>query len=325
MNAIEVETVSRIYISYGPYGRKLKEVNALRELTFFVAPGELYGLLGPNGAGKTTTIKILTTLLLPTSGHARVLGHDVVSDFASVRASIGHASGTERGLYWTLSGRDNLLFFASLYGLNHPEAVTRVNQLIKQVGLEKRADERVGAYSKGMKQRLHLARALLSNPAILLLDEPTLGLDPVAAREMRATFKRLQGEGHTILLTTHYLNEAEELCDRVGIIDGGKLIAEGTPAEIKAQYAADSFETLVRVSGEVNVPLLRELFAAKGIDLVNATQQDDSWSLVFRTVPGAETIPPIVDALKNCHISSIEMKSPSLEDAYVKLVSNKAI
>ncbi|MDP3486907.1 MAG: ABC transporter ATP-binding protein [Bacillota bacterium] len=322
MCAIEVRDLCREYISYGRNGQMAKNVIALEGISFCVKPGELFGLLGPNGAGKTTTIKILTTLLLPTSGFASVLGHDVTSGYHAIRQEIGHASGTERGLYWPLSGRDNLLFFASLYGFDRRTALRRIDELLEMVGLSARADERVGAYSKGMKQRLHLARALMSKPKVIFLDEPTLGLDPVVARDMRQTLKSLQSEGHTILLTTHYMNEADALCDRVAIISSGKLLALGSPAELKARYVQGTNEVYVQIAGHISgLPGIDSL-ADMGIVLLDSVQSVGSFRLVFDTSRhGPDSMREILKALAEQQIIGMEVAHPTLEDAYVNLVS----
>ena len=211
-----------------------------RDVSFNVRRGELFGLLGPNGAGKTTTVKILSTILLPTSGSASILGLDVVKQTQAVRERIGFTFGGARGLYTRLSASDNLRYFAELYGLDPAVTGKRISELLELVGLAKRSDDRVETYSSGMQQRLHLARALLHDPELIFLDEPTVGIDPVGARELRKTVKELVARGKTILLTTHYMAEAEELCDRIAIINKGRIIALDTPAALKKQIGGDS-------------------------------------------------------------------------------------
>ena len=204
MNAIEVSHLRRIFASHiGVIKRTTKEVIAVEDVSFEIKEGELFGLLGPNGAGKTTTVKMLTTLLIPTSGSASVKGFDVVHRADEVRKRIGFIFGGERGLYWRLSGIDNLRYFASLYNVDYDITKKRIPYLLDMVGLGGRGDEKVQGYSRGMKQRLHVARTLLHNPDVLFLDEPTLGLDPVGAREFRQVILNLQSEKKTILLTTH--------------------------------------------------------------------------------------------------------------------------
>ncbi|MDX6372881.1 MAG: type transport system ATP-binding protein, partial [Nocardioidaceae bacterium] len=210
----------------------------MRGVSFAIEPGELFGLLGPNGAGKTTTIKMLITLLLPTSGSARVLGHDVVADVREVRQQIGYVFGGDRGLYERLSGLDNLRYFSELYGVPPRTQRARIGELLELVGLTGREGERVEGYSRGMRQRLHIARGLLHDPAVLFLDEPSIGIDPVGARELRTTIGVLRDQGKTVLLTTHYMFEADELCDRIAVICSGEIVAEGTPAELKRRVTA---------------------------------------------------------------------------------------
>src|SRR5919206_735346 len=249
MAAIEAEDLHRTYrFSRGLLGRHAAEVEAVRGVSFAVEKGELFGLLGPNGAGKTTTIKMFITLLLPTSGRARVLGYDVVRDAREVRKRIGYVFGGDRGLYERLSALDNLRYFAELYGVSGREQRRRIGQVLELVGLAGRERERVEGYSRGMRQRLHIARGLLHDPEVLFLDEPTIGVDPVGARELRATIEALTERGKTILLTTHYMFEADALCDRIAVIDKGKIVAEGTPGQLKSRVESGSV-TEVEVFG----------------------------------------------------------------------------
>src|SRR3989475_10582845 len=192
MAAIEAANLRRTYKTHtGTLRRKAKEIEAVRGISFAIESGELFGLLGPNGAGKTTTIKMLITLLIPTSGAARVLGYDVVKDAREVRKRIGYVFGGERGVYERLSGYDNLRYFAELYGVPPRLQKRRIEELLELVGLKGREHERAEGYSRGMKQRLHIARGLLHDPEVVFLDEPTLGLDPVGARDLRATIAGL--------------------------------------------------------------------------------------------------------------------------------------
>src|SRR5947207_3441015 len=234
MAGIEVEGLRRTYkTSTGTIRRKSKLIEAVRGIDFQVGEGELFGLLGPNGAGKTTTIKMLITLLLPTSGSARVLGFDVVKDARKVRERIGYVFGGDRGLYERLPALDNLRYFAELYGVPPREQKNRIGELLELVGLAGREKEKVEGYSKGMRQRLHIARGLLHDPPVIFLDEPTIGVDPVGARELRATIASLTAAGKTVLLTTHYMFEADALCDRIAVIARGEIVAAGSPAELK--------------------------------------------------------------------------------------------
>src|SRR5215213_80745 len=241
MDVIEARDLRRTYkTSTGIVRRKRVEVEAVRGVTFDVEEGSLFGLLGPNGAGKTTTIKMLITLLLPTSGSAHVLGLDVVEDAREVRKRIGYVFGGDRGLYERLPAIDNLKYFAELYGVPPREQKPRIEELLELVGLNGREKERVEGYSRGMRQRLHIARGLLHDPPVLFLDEPTIGVDPVGARELRATIATLMDAGKTVLLTTHYMFEADSLCDRIAVIANGRIVGEGTPRELKAGVADGS-------------------------------------------------------------------------------------
>src|SRR5215213_1197164 len=249
MAAIEAERLRRTYKTHtGTLRRKAKEIEAVKGVDFAIEPGELFGLLGPNGAGKTTTIKMLITLLIPTSGTARVLGLDVVKDAREVRKRIGYVFGGERGVYERLSGYDNLRYFAELYGVPPATQKQRIDELLELVGLKGREHERAEGYSRGMKQRLHVARGLLHDPEVLFLDEPTIGLDPVGARELRSTIATLTQARKTILLTTHYMFEADQLCDRIAVISQGNIVAEGTPAQLKSRVESGSV-TEVEVYG----------------------------------------------------------------------------
>src|ERR671934_802180 len=199
MAAIEAADLRRTYKTHtGTFRRRAKEIEAVRGISFSVEPGELFGLLGPNGAGKTTTIKMLITLLIPTAGSARVLGYDVVKNAREVRKRIGYVFGGDRGVYERLSGLDNLRYFAELYGVPAREQKRRIAELLDLVGLTGREREKVEGYSRGMRQRLHIARGLLHDPQVLFLDEPTIGVDPVGARDLRATISGLREQGKTV-------------------------------------------------------------------------------------------------------------------------------
>jgi len=209
---ISVKGLQRDYISTkGIFKKDKKIIKAVNNVSFEVQKGEIFGLLGQNGAGKTTIIKILTTLLAPTAGEARVLGFKTFGEEKKLRPHINFIFGGERNLYWRLSARDNLLYFADLYKLNKETREKRISELLEMVDLADRADEKVEGFSKGMKQRLQIARGLINDPKVLFLDEPTIGLDPVGARDLRKLISLLSSQGKTILLTTHYMYEADEL------------------------------------------------------------------------------------------------------------------
>ena len=229
MNAIETQDLTRDY----------DRVRAVDRISFEVRQGEVFGFLGPNGAGKTTTLKMLTGQLRPTSGRAWVMGCDVVDDRQQLKPQIGVVFDSQN-VYRRASGRENLRFYARLYGVGK----TRVEQVLAQVGLTKRARDKVVKYSNGMVQRLLIARALLHEPKVLFLDEPTRGLDPHVARDIRAFVSDLAAGGVTVLLTTHYMEEADQLCDRVAIVDLGRMVALDTPARLKAEHRDDERTSL---------------------------------------------------------------------------------
>jgi ABC-2 type transport system ATP-binding protein len=221
MNTIEVDGLSRTF-----NGRLVVD-----ELTFIVQEGEIFGFLGPNGAGKTTTIRLLTGQIHPTSGRASVSGFDIVHQRQQLKRCIGVVF-EEQNLYERFSGRENLAFSASLYGVDSK----RVEEVLEQVSLRERANDRVQKYSNGMRQRLVIARALLHKPRVLFLDEPTRGLDPIVAREIRLMITSLVDQGMTVFLTTHYMEEAEHLCQQVAFFDQGRIVGLDTPDRLKASY-----------------------------------------------------------------------------------------
>lgn len=319
VNSIEVSHLRRTFISHiGIIKRTAREVVAVEDVSFEIREGELFGLLGPNGAGKTTTTKMLTTLLIPTAGTATVKGFDVVAQADQVRRRIGFIFGGERGLYWRLSGIDNLRYFASLYNLDPDYTKKRIDYLLDMVGLNGRGDEKVQGYSRGMKQRLHVARTLLHNPDILFLDEPTLGLDPVGAREFRQVILNLQSEKKTILLTTHYMFEADALCDRIAVINHGRIIALDTPGGLKSQVS-DLNVVEVETFG-IPEPVLDKLRSLPFVDSLSVEDHDQKQMLLIQTARGAEAVPDIMGAVDGQRVGRVIVREPTLEDAYVRLV-----
>jgi ABC-2 type transport system ATP-binding protein len=229
MNAIEVNALTRMYDG----------LRAVDGITFSVDPGEIFGFLGPNGAGKTTTIRMLTGQLLPTSGTAKVAGYDVVTQRQQLKPRIGVVFDNQN-LYERMSARENLAFYARLYRVKKD----RVEEVLAQVGLVERGRDKVSGYSNGMKQRLLIARALLHKPEVLFLDEPTRGLDPHIARDIRGIVAGLAKDGMTVFLTTHYMEEADQLSRRVAFLDQGRIVALDTPERLKAEYGRDEKTTL---------------------------------------------------------------------------------
>jgi ABC-2 type transport system ATP-binding protein len=248
MHVVEVNHLERDYETRKGWLRRKKNiVKAVGGLTFDVKEGEIFGFLGPNGAGKTTTIKMLITLLAPTAGDCKVLGMDVEKEAKKIRKRINFIFGGEMGVYRRLSARDNLLYFAGLYQLPNQIANQRVQELLELVDLTDKADCLVETYSKGMIQRLQIARGLINDPEIIFMDEPTVGLDPIGAKMLRGIIVRMKEQGRTVLLTTHYLYEADELCDRIAIINHGKMIALDTPQNLKSKYATMEQQSLEEV------------------------------------------------------------------------------
>jgi len=316
---VEVEELARSYrTSTGVVRRRVVEVEAVRGVSFEIAKGELFGLLGPNGAGKTTTIKMLITLLLPTSGTARVLGFDVAREAREVRKRIGYVFGGDRGLYERLSGLDNLRYFAELYGVEPRLQKHRIQQLLELVGLAGRERERVEGYSRGMRQRLHIARGLLHDPEVVFLDEPTIGVDPVGARELRRTISSLTESGKTELLTTHYMFEADALCDRIAVIAHGRIVAEGTPQALKAGVGEGTVVE-VEVYGIEDV-VVERVRALEGVTTVAVEERDQKQVLVVQTSPGRELVHAILAHLDGSMVGRVASREPTLEDAYVALV-----
>jgi len=291
----------------------------VRGISLRVEPGELFGLLGPNGAGKTTTIRVLCTLLLPTSGTVRVLGMDVVDHPREVRRQIGYVFGGDRGLYDRLSAFDNLRYFADLYALEPRLQRRRIAEVLELVGLQGRDKERVEGFSRGMRQRLHLARGLLHDPPVLFFDEPTIGVDPVGAREVRQLVHELAQAGKTILLTTHYMFEADSLCDRIAVISKGKIVAQGTPVQLKAGVTA---RTVVEIEAygvpELTVQRIREL---QDVENVTTEIREQAQLLTVQAREGSQLTGRLLQLLEGVRVERIVAREPTLEDAYVALVT----
>jgi ABC-2 type transport system ATP-binding protein len=317
---IEALDLKRTYrTTTGVIRRRRLDVEAVRGISFAVEQGELFGLLGPNGAGKTTTIKMLITLLLPTAGTARVLGLDVEEHAREVRQRIGYVFGGDRGLYERLSALDNLRYFAELYGVSGKPQRRRIGEVLELVGLRGRERERVEGYSRGMRQRLHIARGILHDPEVVFLDEPTIGVDPVGARELRQTIGDLIAAGKTVLLTTHYMFEADALCDRIAVIAKGRIVGEGTPAELKANVAGGRV-TEIEVFG-VDEPTVARLRAIDGVTSVTVEEREQKQLLVVQTGGEREMTAPLLAELDGVTVGRVASREPTLEDAYVSLVT----
>ena len=272
-----------------------REVIAFKDVSIKVKEGEIFGILGPNGAGKTTLIKVLCTLILPTSGKAFVDGHDIVKEEKEVKTSIGLVTGEERSFYWRLTGRQNLKFFAHLYNLSPSEAQRRIDEVLEFVGLKEKADDRFYSYSAGMKQRLAIARALLNDPKILFMDEPTKSLDPIAAQNLRDFIEKIVREqGKTVFLSTHNLTEAEQLCDRIAFINK-QIKAYGTISELRKMMTGRGEIYVIEVK---NISR-RTLNTLRNFDnIVNFSYhfQSDS-ALIEIHLIGREILPSIIEEI----------------------------
>ncbi|HKZ26877.1 MAG TPA: ATP-binding cassette domain-containing protein [Rubrobacteraceae bacterium] len=278
-----------------------------------VEPGEVYGFLGPNGAGKSTTVLMLTTLLPPTAGTARVAGYDIVKQGPQVRAAIG-AALQEAALDQYLTGRDHLRLQAALHGLGRQERKKRGDELLERVGLSEAADRRVRGYSGGMKRRLDLALALVHRPRILFLDEPTTGLDPQSRSALWAEVSRLaRDEGVTVFLTTQYLEEADVLADRVGIIDHGKIVAEDTPENLKAEIGRPSVEATPAKEGQRDA-------VAKVLHHFGEEIPAQPGAVSVRLDQGAGDLADVVRALdsEGLRVSNLRLDEPSLNDVFLE-------
>lgn len=317
MWTIEAEGLRKSYPKKIPLPfRKVEWVEAVKGVSFKVKKGELFGLLGPNGAGKTTTIKMLTTLLEPSGGTARVLGLDIRRDAREIRRRINLVAEGERTLYWRLSAYENLKYFARIYYVPKREEKERIETLLKLVGLWERRNDLVMNFSRGMKQRLAIAKALINDPEVLFLDEPTLGLDVQSAIFVREFVKRLvKEEGKTVLLTTHYMAEAEELCDRIAIIDHGRIIAMDTPEGLKRLVKDE--ETV-----EIRVRELKSQNLGESPFSMAVIEDDTSTGTVrLRAQVDEEDLPRLVEWLvkRGAKVLSVEKMEPTLEDVFIKL------
>jgi ABC-2 type transport system ATP-binding protein len=284
-----------------------------------VETGEIFGLLGPNGAGKTTTMKMLSTLLEPTSGTIEVLGIDVARHPREVRARLGAMLSGERSLYWKLTGRENLEYFAALYHVPPQGTKARIETALAAVKLSERADDYVERYSTGMRQRLALARALLPDPPLVILDEPTVGLDPQSARDLRDRVRDLRSQGRTVLLTTHYMEEADQLCDRLAIIDRGTLLALDTPSALKRRAPGGTLVEL-HLDGDATA-------AAKAAAAVPGITKADAEGDVLRAYSdkGGRVISSLIDAVGSVgrSVRNIDLAEPSLETLFISLTGRK--
>ncbi len=314
MDAIQVENLVKIFVDK----KQKKEIHAVDNISFSVAPGEIYGFLGPNGAGKTTTFRVLAGLLTPNAGHAWVLGHDVVTEAVEVRKNIGFLT-ENHGNYENLTLEQNLVFFASFYGIEGRDAEVRIGEVLEKLGLRDRRRQKVGKFSRGLKQRAALARVLIHNPSVLFFDEPTSGLDPVATVQVRELILSLKEKHRTIFINSHNLEEVQKVCDRVAIIDAGKLKRIGTAQELSQEL----FETQVvechlgKIPSQDVIGKLRNLEGMKTI-------RENGTSLQFVVNDPMVVTPEIIRLLVLNGVGVLEVmrQQHSLEDIYLKLMRN---
>ena len=299
-------SVSHLTKTYGDY-------RAVDDLSFHVYAGEIFGLLGPNGAGKSTTLRTLITLLHPTSGSATVLGHDTVREADTVRTIIGYVP-QERAIDRFLTGREHLQLLGALYHLTKHEATTRINELLTLVDLEAFADRPAKTYSGGMKRKLDIACGLLPNPKILFLDEPTLGLDVQSRLRIWDYIRMLKARGMTVVMTTNYLDEADQLCDRLAIIDKGRIKTLGAPAELKIALGGDIVSLTIKETGRIGA-LAAALAGQPSIRTVNTTPT----GLDIRVESSEKAIPAILDAANrlDCRLEFIDYHRPRLDDVFI--------
>lgn len=319
---IEVKNICQTFDSTVGFIKKKKIfVKALDNVSFNISSGQIFGLLGENGAGKTTMIKILATLLIPSSGEAKVLGYDVVKDYKKIRPQINFIFGGERGLYWRLTGRENLQYFMDLYHVPFKNQATLLDKLLNLVDLIEAQDRKVETYSKGMKQRLQIARGLVNNPKVIFLDEPTIGLDPVATNNIRDIVLKLKQQGTTILLTTHYMNEAEELCDEIGILKKGHLLKIGNIEKIK-ESSTDAKIILAEALffEEATIKKLKSLQDIKNVSIENKEKKQ----VLKVAYQNENTKNAIVDILNSQKILSLMFNTSSLEAAYLKIMQDES-
>ena len=301
MPAIEVTSLQRAFTA---------GVLTVAGIAQRVDEGEIYGFLGPNGAGKTTTVRMLTTLLRPTGGRATVAGHDVVAEPGAVRAAIGVAL-QDAALDPLMTGRELVRMQATLHGVAKAEGRRRADDLLRRVGLTEAGDRRVGTYSGGMKRRLDLASALVHEPRVLFLDEPTTGLDPVSRKAIWEEVEALNRGGTTVFLTTQYLEEADQLADRVGIIANGRIVAEGTPESLKAEVGRPRMELSLATGGR---DACMDVLSRFG-DLLPSRDG----TLMVEVAEGSAAIAPVVRALDEAGITveSLDVVEPTLDDVFV--------
>jgi ABC-2 type transport system ATP-binding protein len=302
------------------YKTRNETITALDSVNLKVREGELFGVLGPNGAGKTTLIKILVTLLLPSSGTAKVDGLDVVREFRRLRPRIAIVSGGENAGYGILRVREQLWMFSQFYGISSKVAYARIDELLERLGLADVANRQISGLSSGMRQKMNLVRGLMTDPRVLFLDEPTVALDVGAARDLREEVGRWMAEDptRTVILTTHYMQEADDLCDRIAIVNHGQVVIEGTPDSLKREVQRD---VIIDLQLEPGDPVLDRLRAVEGVGAASVREEDgiDRFSLLLAD---DAVLTNVISAVERSgrRVAGLAKREPTLEDAFVKLV-----
>ena len=314
LNIINLEKINKFYVRRTNfYGKIIERTHALKDISFSIKKGEIFGILGPNGAGKSTLIKIMATLLKEDSGSIKILGLDVDKNEKVIRQKINLITGSERGLYWRLTARENLEYFAELYGISKKNKKNLIDKLVKLVGLFGREDEKVEKYSKGMKQRLQIARGLINDPQIIFLDEPTLGLDVLSAVNLRKLIKELSREGKTIIYTTHYMKEAEEICDRVLFINKGKVLDIGNIDDLKRKNLKNKKMIIYwkNIESQINAEI-------KNIEILSNTIKKTEF--IFNTENFK--IEDFIKKVNFKNVEALEIVNFSLEELYINIMEN---
>ena len=326
--AVEIQNIKKVFITRKKkFFRTIekKEFTAVDGISFDIYKGEIFGLLGPNGAGKTTTIKMITGILEPTSGSIKLCNIDVNKSPMEALKKIGVVLAGDRSIYWKLTGRENLEYFAALYGMSPKQACERADKILKDLQMDDKADVLVEKYSTGMKQKVALGKALIPDAPVILLDEPTLGLDPQSALNLREIIIGLKKSGKTILLTTHYMEEADYLCDRIAIVDGGKIIALDTSAKLK-----ESINTVKLIDIQVSnmkdemIQKLKELSGVQKV--INCYKPEDrQYEISIHHTCGDEIVQAIISILTifSVKIINIKVKEPSLEDVFINMTGKE--
>ena len=316
---VNVENLAKTYITRqrkGLFKSEEKQVPALKGVSLEIRPGEIFGLLGPNGAGKTTLIKCLTTLLLPTSGRAIINGFELTKQDNAIRATTGCMLMGERGLYWKLTARENLIFFGALYHLNPTDRKRRADRLIEELNLGDIADRAVESYSSGQRMKVAFAKALINDAPLLILDEPTNTLDVPSAHELRAVVRQLNAQGKTVIYTTHIMAEAETLCDRVAIVDHGQVLALGTVPELKTSLQR---EAVLKIEGVISNKASQAVERLPGVSRVALNMNGRATLTVVSQDSQAALLPRLIETLTqhNAVIQKIAPEEVTLEDVFI--------